>query len=73
MSIKSQGSAEEPILTVRLLNNTADSVNLVAADPNNQLATYFLGITWRNKGNEMLAKQYLDRSDQLKAAKEAMK
>ena len=45
----------------------------IAADPNNQLANYFLGVTWRNKGNEMLAKQYLDRAEQLKAAKEAMK
>lgn len=45
----------------------------VAADPNNELANYFLGITWKNKGNELLAKQYLDRAEQLKAAKAALK
>lgn len=34
-SIIDEGCAEEPMLTVRLLNNTAAKVNLAAADPNN--------------------------------------
>lgn len=34
-SIIYEGGAEEPIFTVRLLSNTADTVNLAAADPNN--------------------------------------
>jgi tetratricopeptide (TPR) repeat protein len=38
----------------------------VAIDPNSAQANYFLGITWQNKGNAMLAKQYLDRAELLR-------
>jgi tetratricopeptide (TPR) repeat protein len=43
----------------------------VAADPGLSQAYYFIGITYRNKGNEALAQQYIQRSQQVADAKNA--
>ena len=40
-----------------------------AVDPNNIMTNRFLGMTWKNMGNEMMAQQYLMRAESLSANK----
>ncbi len=40
----------------------------ISVDPNNAMANYYLGITWRSKGNETLAQQYLNQAYALNPA-----
>ena len=40
-----------------------------AVDPNNIMTNRFLGMTWKNMGNAMMAQQYLTRAESLSANK----